>query len=69
MILISEVLNKVGIRIDYSTYEWEKSIMPETDKPNYEKPKIMIIDMPDSIVEKVKSLGFNAVSGTFGSSL
>lgn len=36
-------------------------------KSNYEKPKIMIIDMPNSIVEKVKSLGFNAVSGTFGS--
>jgi len=42
--------------------------MSGTDKePSYEKPKIMIIDIPNSIVDKVKSQGFNAISGTFGS--
>ena len=33
----------------------------------YEKPKIIIIDMPEFIAENIKSLGFNIVSGTFGS--
>ena len=35
--------------------------------PKYEKPKILLIDLPEEVIERVRSAGFNASAGTFGS--
>lgn len=34
--------------------------------PHYEKPKILLIDLPATITDRLVSLGFNAVSGSYG---
>lgn len=33
----------------------------------YQKPKILLVDLPDSVLDSVRSAGFNALAGTFGS--
>jgi hypothetical protein len=33
----------------------------------YQKPKILLIDLPDELTNKLKSAGFNVSAGTFGS--
>lgn len=35
--------------------------------PKYEKPKILLIDLPDDVFERALSAGYNASAGTFGS--
>lgn len=51
----------------------DKNINRESEKsdqefvPKYSKPKIILIDLTDKILSEVRSAGFNAVSGTFGS--
>lgn len=35
--------------------------------PKYQKPKILLIDLPDTVLNSVRSAGFNASAGTFGS--
>jgi hypothetical protein len=40
--------------------------MPDEIGIKYKKPKIMLIDMPDSLANSIRSNGFNVVSGTFG---
>jgi len=37
------------------------------DSPNYPKPKILLIDMPEEAVEPLQQAGLNASWGTFGS--
>jgi len=34
--------------------------------PKYEKPKILLVDLPEETLPLVQSAGFNAVSGSFG---
>jgi len=42
--------------------------MPSEEfSPKYEKPKILLIDLPEDVLERVKSAGFNVSAGTFGS--
>ncbi|OEU47713.1 MAG: hypothetical protein BA871_00505 [Desulfuromonadales bacterium C00003096] len=43
----------------------EKPSKKET--PKYQKPKILLIDLPDTALDGVLSVGFNASAGTFGS--
>lgn len=40
-----------------------------TDKsqPKYQKPKILLIDLPGACVDRVLAVGFNVLAGTFGS--
>ena len=46
----------------------EKDEMPSEDFiPRYEKPKILLIDLPEDVLKNVKSAGFNVSAGTFGS--
>lgn len=35
--------------------------------PEYEKPKVLLIDLPEEALRSVRSAGFNALAGTFGS--
>jgi hypothetical protein len=35
--------------------------------PNYQRPKILLIDLPETVLNSVRSAGFNASAGTFGS--
>ena len=44
----------------------EKSLN-ESVSIKYQKPKILLIDLPVDCIDKVKSAGFNASCGTFGS--
>jgi protein gp37 len=52
---------------------WERNIDNEKKKPSnkvtpiYQKPKILLIDLPDTDLDSVRSAGFNASAGTFGS--
>jgi hypothetical protein len=39
----------------------------EAPQQKYLKPKILLIDLPSECIDNVKSAGFNASSGTFGS--
>ena len=51
----------------------ERNVDNEKKKPSkkvthiYQKPKILLIDLPDTDLDSVRSAGFNASSGTFGS--
>ena len=45
----------------------EKEKLSENVTPKYQKPKILLIDLPDTVIDGVRSAGFNASSGTFGS--
>lgn len=40
--------------------------MADDSELKYKKPKIIIIDMPESLVDSIRSNGYNVVSGTFG---
>ena len=49
-------------------YKNGKDVMSlERFNPKYEKPKILLIDLPDDVLERVQSVGYNASAGTFGS--
>ena len=39
----------------------------KNDRIKYYKPKILLIDLPKELNEKLKSAGFNVTAGTFGS--
>ncbi len=39
---------------------------PEKSSPKYEKPKVLLVDLPESILTAVRAAGFNARLGTFG---
>jgi len=45
----------------------DKEKPSKKDTPKYQKPKILLIDLPDSVLDSLRSLGFNASAGTFGS--
>lgn len=45
----------------------EKEKTPKKFTPKYLKPKILLIDLPDTVLDNVRSAGFNVSSGTFGS--
>jgi len=45
----------------------EKEKPPKKFTPKYQKPKILLIDLPDAVLSSVRSAGFNASAGTFGS--
>jgi len=45
----------------------EKEKLSENVTPKYQKPKILLIDLPDTVIDSVRSAGFNASAGTFGS--
>jgi hypothetical protein len=46
----------------------ENDDMPSEEfTPKYKKPKILLIDLPEEVIERVRSAGFNASAGTFGS--
>lgn len=45
----------------------DKEKPSKKDTPEYKKPKILLIDLPDSVLDSVRSAGFNASAGTFGS--
>ena len=45
----------------------DKEKPSKKDAPEYQKPKILLIDLPDSVLDSVRSAGFNASAGTFGS--
>jgi hypothetical protein len=45
----------------------DKQKPSKKDTPKYQKPKILLIDLPDSVLDSVRSAGFNASAGTFGS--
>ncbi|MCK4736563.1 MAG: hypothetical protein KAT65_29185, partial [Methanophagales archaeon] len=45
----------------------DKEKPSKKDHPEYQKPKILLIDLPDSVLDSVRSAGFNASAGTFGS--
>ena len=45
----------------------EKKKPSKKATPIYQKPKILLIDLPDTILDSVRSVGFNASAGTFGS--
>jgi hypothetical protein len=40
---------------------------PKKDGIKYHKPKILLIDLPSELTNKLKSSGFNVSAGTFGS--
>jgi len=40
---------------------------PKKDGIRYHKPKILLIDLPSELTNKMKSAGFNVSAGTFGS--
>lgn len=40
---------------------------PKKDGIKYHKPKILLIDLPSELTNKLKSAGFNVSAGTFGS--
>lgn len=40
---------------------------PKKDGIKYQKPKILLIDLPSELTNKLKSAGFNVSAGTFGS--
>ena len=39
---------------------------PKKDGIKYHKPKILLIDLPSELTNKLKSAGFNVSAGTFG---
>jgi len=45
----------------------EKEKTPKKFILKYEKPKVLLIDLPDEVLESTHSAGFNASGGTFGS--
>lgn len=45
----------------------EKEKPSKKATPIYQKPKILLIDLPDTVLDSVRSAGFNALAGTFGS--
>ncbi|MCD6456354.1 MAG: hypothetical protein J7K81_06155 [Methanophagales archaeon] len=45
----------------------EKAKNSKKFTPEYQKPKILLVDLPDSVLDSVRSAGFNASAGTFGS--
>ena len=45
----------------------EKEKPSKKATPKYQKPKILLIDLPDTVLDGVRSAGFNASAGTFGS--
>ena len=45
----------------------DKEKPSKKDTPEYQKPKILLIDLSDSVLDSVRSVGFNASAGTFGS--
>jgi hypothetical protein len=45
----------------------QKEKLSENVTPKYQKPKILLIDLPDTVIDGVRSAGFNASAGTFGS--
>ncbi|NQE46089.1 hypothetical protein C5S31_08730 [ANME-1 cluster archaeon GoMg2] len=45
----------------------DKEKPSKKDTPKYQKPKILLIDLPDSVLDSVRFAGFNASTGTFGS--
>lgn len=45
----------------------DKEKPSKKDAPEYKKPKILLIDLPDSVLDSVRSVGFNASAGSFGS--
>ena len=45
----------------------DKEKPSKKDAPEYQKPKILLIDLPGSVLDSVRSAGFNATAGTFGS--
>ena len=45
----------------------EKAKNSKKFTPEYQKPKILLVDLPDSVLNSVRSAGFNASTGTFGS--
>jgi hypothetical protein len=52
---------------------WKRNTDKEKEKPSkkftpeYQKPKILLIDLPDIVIYSVRSAGFNSSAGTFGS--
>lgn len=46
----------------------EPQVAPEraAPKPRYAKPKILAVDLTDSVVAEIRSAGFNVLSGSFG---
>ncbi len=45
----------------------DKEKSSKKDTPKYQKPKILLIDLPDNALNSLRSAGFNASAGTFGS--
>jgi len=45
----------------------KKKENPKKDGIKYNKPKILLIDLPSELTNKLKSAGFNVYAGTFGS--
>ena len=45
----------------------DKEKPSKKDTPKYQKPKILLIDLPDNALNILRSAGFNASAGTFGS--
>ncbi|MGB3460132.1 MAG: hypothetical protein WBB08_12770 [Halobacteriota archaeon] len=45
----------------------DKEKPSKKDTPEYQKPKILLIDLPDNALNSLRSVGFNASAGTFGS--
>ena len=45
----------------------EKAKNSKKFTPKYQKPKILLIDLPDTALNSLQSAGFNASAGTFGS--
>ena len=45
----------------------EKEKPSKKATPIYQKPKILLIDLPDTVIGNVRSAGFNVSDGTFGS--
>lgn len=45
----------------------EKIVVKEEFTLKYQKPKILLIDLPEAAFKKVRDAGFNAQQGTFGS--
>jgi hypothetical protein len=45
----------------------DKEKPSKKDTREYQKPKILLLDLPDSVLDSLRSAGFNASAGTFGS--
>ena len=45
----------------------DKEKPSKEDTPKYQKPKILLTDLPDSVLDSVRYVGFNTSAGTFGS--